>query len=63
MFKNIMVAIDGSKTSMEALMEATRMAASMPMIPSSRTRRWSGMRWRRFSWQETPNLRHSKQPS
>lgn len=26
MFKNIMVAIDGSKTSMEALMEATRMA-------------------------------------
>lgn len=28
MFKNIMVAIDGSKTSIEALMEATRMAVS-----------------------------------
>lgn len=28
MFKNIMVAIDGSKTSMEALMEATRISAS-----------------------------------
>lgn len=28
MFKNIMVAIDGSKTSMEAFMEATRMAVS-----------------------------------